>query len=155
MHTGRLHEPQQTKKPSKPGDVYLPCLTLCKIWVFADFRGIPALGNCAIDLLHEYSSSVWTVPLDCVPYVYSNTQINSKLRSWFIHWTTLGMTLETFQATDYKWHTVAFLHDVMPKLTREGDIGTRMGRARMTAWDRCQWHDHSGPGGQLRLEVRN
>jgi hypothetical protein len=33
-------------------------LTLCRVWVFADFHGVPALCNTAIDMLHEQQASL-------------------------------------------------------------------------------------------------
>ena len=59
LHTGTLKEVDQSVGSGVPKleDLYLPNLTLCKVWVFADFRGIPILGNCAIDALHERALS--------------------------------------------------------------------------------------------------
>jgi hypothetical protein len=42
----------------------------------------------------------------------------------------------------------------MPILVRQGEFYEGMPRDDWTALDRCEWHDHSGPGGQMRLDSR-
>ncbi|KAF2033204.1 hypothetical protein EK21DRAFT_86628 [Setomelanomma holmii] len=46
-------QPYMIDDETKPEDVYLDYETLVEVWSFADMRGIPALGNAAIDMLHE------------------------------------------------------------------------------------------------------
>jgi hypothetical protein len=46
------------------------------------------------------------------------------------------------------------LYDAIPKLVSKGDDERVMSKQEWKEIDRCQWHDHSGPGGKLRLDSR-
>lgn len=137
----------------KPKDLYLSSELLCEIWAFADFRGIPALANAAIDMLHEASVAKWQPLAGAVEYVYSNTLEDSKLRAFVVQY---SIATETWKSLG-NWsgsQTVGFLHDVMPKIAERKE-GEQHYRDKATRMDRCQWHDHSGPGGRLRLQYQS
>lgn len=53
MYTGRLQDPQTSLGDAATASPYLPAQLLCEIWVFVDMRGVPALGDAAIDMFHE------------------------------------------------------------------------------------------------------
>lgn len=152
LYTGRLKDAAGTDKAD---DVYLSVELLCKVWVFADFRGIPELGNRAIDMLHERFVAEWKTAGHCVRYVYDNTITGSKMRNFLIYWVTMTKDLEDFrsQAQDGRHYTADFLFDVLPPMARRRPQD-RVSRECITKHNRCQWHDHSGPGGKLRLETR-
>lgn len=151
LYTRKLKEAQTTDCMK---DVYPSPLKLYQLWVFADFRGITELKNKTIDVLHEYCVAGWTISAPNTKYVYANTIPGSALRQILILWIVQTTSLESFQAEQYrKYHTIDLLHDVLPKLAcRKPE--DKKNRAQMTMVDRCQWHDHSGPGGKLRLEGR-
>ncbi|KAF2813012.1 uncharacterized protein BDZ99DRAFT_341310, partial [Mytilinidion resinicola] len=58
---------------------------LCKIFVFADMRGVLALKNDAIDALHESISCSWmSIEGNNVQYIYNNTVETSQLRRFAV-----------------------------------------------------------------------
>ena len=147
--TGRLKDPPASDAPIE--DRYLPLKVLYDLWVFADLRGIPSLGNSVLDMIHERCTSSWVSPT-AIQHVWDNTMEESKLRALIVDW--YSMTTKSLE--DLKNYTtnptVDFLHAVYPRLARQGY--RPLSRAGMTKVDRCRWHDHSGPGGKLRLESR-
>jgi hypothetical protein len=131
-------------------------MILCQIWVFADMRGIPAMGSTAIDMLHEFSSAHWRpFGRKVLKYTYENTTPGSKLPMFMVDSYTKMYMYRKFET----WFvvnpvTIDFLVDSMPILVRQGENFEGIGRQQWTEMDRCQWHNHSGPGGKLRLESR-
>ncbi|KAF2112160.1 hypothetical protein BDV96DRAFT_614485 [Lophiotrema nucula] len=130
IYTGRLLDPP---KPEESSDnQYLSSAVLCKIWVFADFRGFPALKNAAIDMLHESMAAKWATPSDdMILYVYQNSPEGSQLRKFFI----------------YAW--IRTKSEGCFKELKKQDVPTDH-QYWWATLDRCFWHDHSGPGGMLR-----
>jgi hypothetical protein len=148
--TGRLKDPPASDAPIE--DRYLPRQVLYDLWFFADLRGIPSLGNSAVDMIHERATSAWLSPRD-IQYVYNNTMAESKLRALIVDWYSMTeRSPETLKNHTTMDPTVDFLHAVYPRLAQRGHM--RVSRAEMVKVDRCRWHDHSGPGGKLRLESR-
>jgi hypothetical protein len=161
LHTGRLKDPfvpqeQTTPQPVTPNDVYFRAIDVCKIWVFADFRGIPALGNAAIDMLHERIAAMWLSPDLTIKYVYENTIKGSKLRDMLVFFYTNVKGLDEVVQTNPELFTVEFTLELLPFFAQKhGYIGpTSMPQNLWTRFNRCRWHDHSGPGGNRRLERR-
>ncbi|KAF2627573.1 hypothetical protein BU25DRAFT_341250, partial [Macroventuria anomochaeta] len=142
---------------------------LVNIWVFADLRGIPALGNAAIDMLHERVLTGRGLSTEMIKSLFEETAAGSKLRSYVVNLHKANVSLDSvisysnsytpeflcdvlpaIQADGIRWmHTVDFLHDVLPSLTRKTP-DDHMDRSKMMKLNRCQWHDHSGPGGRWR-----
>ena len=120
------------------------------LWLFADLRGIPSLGNSALDMVLERLTSGWILPSD-IRYTYDNTMAKSKLRALIIHWYWINTTPEGLRSYCID-PPVNFLHDVYPLLAKRPN--KLKSRAAMTEVDRCRWHNHSGTGGKLRLESR-
>ena len=148
--TGRLKDLPASDAPIE--DRYLPLKVLYNLWVFADLRGIPSLGNSALDMIHERSTSSWVSPA-AIQHVWDNTMAESKLRAFIVDWYSMTTkSLETLKNYTIMDPTVDFLHAVYPRLAQQGH--RQRFRAEMIKVDRCRWHDHSGPGGELRLESR-
>lgn len=40
------------------------------IYLFADMRGVPALGNAAIDMSHERTAAIWVADSHILDFVY-------------------------------------------------------------------------------------
>ncbi|KAH6642957.1 hypothetical protein C7974DRAFT_113256 [Boeremia exigua] len=149
LYIGKLKD--SVVESTECNDIYLSGFLLCKIWVFADCRGIPELGNRAIDMLHERCVAAWQTP-GRIAYIYENTTVGSKLRDYLIQFHGSTRTFGSLQEGSVN-QTVDFLHDMVPLVASRMAEGP-LGRDAVTRWDRCQWHDHSGPGGKLRLEGR-
>jgi hypothetical protein len=156
LYTRSLKDMPNATKDLTPRDLYLSVAVLCKIWVFADIRGIPALGNAAIDMLHERVCSRWNnYSQDTLKYTYRNTTPGSNLRKYFVNaFTKLRGYKKFMEHMTEESVTTEFLLDAMPILVRQGEKSAAIDRGSWTGLDRCQWHDHSGPGGKLRLELR-
>ena len=73
LYTGRLKDPDQT---------YSSINLLCRVWIFAEYHGIPELGNKALDLLHARCVATRQRPYSCIEYVWDNTTEDSKLRAF-------------------------------------------------------------------------
>lgn len=151
MYTGRLKDPAKDDDP-RPNDIYLQYETLADIWIFADLRGVPELSNSAIDMMHERTAATWIIPSSILEYVYSTTTSDSALRIWCIDTWRKVASLENTIANPSLFPK-EFLCDTLPFLGRRSEED-RFSTQRFTSMDRCQWHDHSGPGGKLRLEGR-
>jgi hypothetical protein len=158
IYTGRLEDPpaDPTDTSLTPDDVYLFTLCLRMLWIFADKRGIPALGKAAIDMLHERISAEWRLyGQDGILHTYENTTSKSNLPEYIVDAYTEGYSYGNFMKhmTADKVN-VEFLLDAIPALANQGVGYTCITREDRTKLDRCQWHDHSEPGGKLRLESR-
>jgi hypothetical protein len=159
LYTGRLKDPFVLKEHTAPepvssNDVYLGAISVCKIWVFADFRGIPALGNAAIDMLHEKIAAAWLRPNIVIKYVYENTTKESKLRDFLVYFYTNGLSLDELLQIKPERFTVEFMLELLPIFAKMKDSSKSMTQKRWTQTNRCKWHDHFGPGGKRRLESR-
>jgi len=159
LYTGQLKDAFISQDPTTPqpksaDDVYLPDITLCKIWVFADFRGIPALGNAAINMLHERIISIWKTPSEIIKYIYGHTAKGSNLREFLVHFYTRAVGVERVLSLSPENFTVEFTLELLAIFAKMKFGATKMSRSEWTKVNRCQWHDHSGPGGKLRLENR-
>ncbi|EAT81163.2 hypothetical protein HBI56_105130 [Parastagonospora nodorum] len=151
LYTGKLDDASEPISAARPP--HLSPLVLSKIWVFADFHIIPALGNAAIDALHEHQALLWVTPSPVIKYVYEHTKPDSLLRRYLQDAFTKTMTLESVMSRDKEEHTVEFLHDILLVIARRKK-GEKLERMQWAKLDRCKWHDHSGPGGRLRMESR-
>jgi hypothetical protein len=153
--TGRLKDPPSSEAEVTCDEYFLSRGLLMEIWVFADMRGIPALGNAAIDMLHERFVAGWRAAGKELKDVYDMTTANSGLRRYIVDMYTMTHSLDSFmKKMDADVAPVEFLLEVLPRFVSKGPKGKGIGRTAWTRYDRCTWHDHSGPGGQLRLESR-
>ena len=158
IYTGRLQDPPGTTittveeyREARPW--LLSNTRLCQIWIFADMRGIPALKNVAVDMIH------WKVGLPgrhlpaSIDYVYENTTEGSLLRKLLVEAYAWNVSFVWFLAFDRSLLTIDFVMDLMPFFITRG----RDDVPREDEWKvihRCRWHDHSGPGGSLRMRDR-
>jgi hypothetical protein len=122
--------------------------------VFADLRGVPDLGNATIDMPRKRYCTEWNSEMD-ITFVYDNTSAGSHLRKYTVDRYTLTVPYskfkKSFTADDV---TIDFLLDAMPLVVQRGVCPFMSSRQGSLVLDRCQWQDHSGPGGKLRLESR-
>ncbi|KAF2813013.1 uncharacterized protein BDZ99DRAFT_460327 [Mytilinidion resinicola] len=127
---------------------------LCKIFVFGDMRGIPTLKNAAIDLLHSSICMEWKFPKTQVRFIYENTMEGSLLRKFIVNVAVLIASCETFLSIDKDGtnFTHEFLMDVIRALNDQGGKWLVIGRDAFAIINRCRYHDHSGPGGKLRMD---
>ncbi|KAF2820650.1 hypothetical protein CC86DRAFT_116306 [Ophiobolus disseminans] len=155
LYTGRVKDPPESFENATWSDIYLPHLLLSKIWVFADMRGVPGLANTAIDMLHENVAAVWAVSESVVSYVYKNTLAGAQLRKFLVDAFVLTKSPDSFlDSMEADVIPSQFLMDALPHLISRGKDAKNIGRTAWAKLDRCQWHDHSGPGGKLRFESR-
>ena len=155
LYTGKLKDPPSSPDDAARATCYLKPRLLCEIWVFADMRGIPALGNAAIDMSHELISAYWVVPTYIVAhFIYENTRSGAQLRALLVGTCVLISTLDQLEKLDADKVPSRFLLDIFPSFIRRAENAKPVGRLAYTVLDRCSWHDHSGPGGKLRLESR-
>ena len=116
-YTGRLKDATDTDRAD---DVYLSYRLLCRVWVFADFRGIPELANKAIDMLREKFSATSQTPFLCVRDVYKDTVAESQLRNFSIWMTATSWTLKGLEEGKARGNsTKDFLFDVLPALAKK------------------------------------
>jgi hypothetical protein len=73
LYTSRIKDPPNDPKNVTALDKYLGPNLLCRIWVFADMRGIQGLENDAIDMLHERMASMWMTYIGLTNYFYEST----------------------------------------------------------------------------------
>lgn len=50
LFTGRVKDPHLNRESETAHDHFLGDETIFRLWIFADMRGIPGLGNAAIDM---------------------------------------------------------------------------------------------------------
>lgn len=153
LWTGQLQDEPLEEKHTH--DLYLDSELLCKVWIFGDMRGAPALCNAALDMLHEKGVAERSFPFDIIRDVYERTVPGAMLRTYLVDNTIAIFTIkELTLELDPEDATVPFLLDVMPRLSTTSDNAKLMSSKAWTKVDRCQWHDHSGPGGKSRLASR-
>lgn len=71
-------------------------LKLCKIWVLGEKRGVPALKNAAIDVLHQRFADSCQTNAALLPYVYENTLAGSTLRKFYVTMYTRSKNIPKF-----------------------------------------------------------
>lgn len=127
---------------------------LVRVWIFADERGIPGLDNAAIDMMHELVSATWQYSQKVAfEVVYDETMPGYLLGKFFIDMHTQVLLYEQFRThLTPEYGGAEFILEALPILVRNGESHISCGRKKWTKVDRCQWDDHSGPGGKLRLE---
>jgi hypothetical protein len=65
------------------------------------------------------------------------------------------MTVQNLrEEIDLECVSVDVFMEAMPILVRQGETYPGLDRKTLTRLDRWEWHDHSGPGGKLRIESR-
>jgi len=113
-------------------------------------RGIPALGNTAVDMYHERITTEWeTCGTDMINSIYEHTLKGSNLRKLTVdsHMLTQGYEEIMKQMTNGKKLNVDFHLETILALVERGLKSKPLGRIGWTKIDRCRWRDHSGPGG--------
>lgn len=156
LFTGRVKDLPEDRNDASANDYYLSTEVLIWVWIFADMRGTPGLGNAAIDMYHERLASEWKTCLEDTEYIFDHTQKGSALRKFVVDAHTLTKLHTKFinEVSQRDPANGEFLLDAIPILVKRGQSAKNINRKAWTELDRCQWHDHSGPGGKLRLESR-
>lgn len=159
LYTGRVKDPPVFAADVTPtvDDCYTSWKVLIDIWIFSDMRGVPGLGNAAIDALHERLAVSWqTCSYLETDRAFSNTLRGSTLRKFLVDADTMttDFTSQMKELADGSCINAEYLIEALPILVKRGEHSTPISRASWTKLDRCRWHDHSGPGGKLRLESR-
>lgn len=160
LYTGRIKDPAPIADDINAclKDHYSDFEVLIRVWTFSDMRGIPALGNAAVDAMHGRVAAAWASFENAdINFVYSNTRKSSLLRKFVVDAEVLTMTFSGYlkELEDSRCDSNAeFLIEALPLLVKRGEGSKTIKREAWRKLDRCQWHDHSGPGGKLRLESR-
>lgn len=64
-----------------------------KVWLLGDMRGVPALQNAAVDVIHISLMRGWTAWVSAIAYIYDRTSEAGPLRSLFVEFhTQLGIS---------------------------------------------------------------
>ena len=155
LYTGTLKDPPSDLTTATKENEYLEAIELCRIWVFADMRGIPGLANTAIDMYQERIVATWATNSAVLDYIYQSTTPGSKLRKFIVDEFTKTMDANSFMiAMTPDNSPTEFLLEAIPPLMEFFWDRTTYCLKDWTCVDRCEWHDHSGPGGKLRHELR-
>jgi hypothetical protein len=104
-------------------------------------------------MLHERTVVRWTLFSKSIKHVYENTEENSMLRKFcvhvFAHLCPLSKMVSASTRSQFAHHySPDFIWDLLKVHDCEGPQVSRKAYAET---DRCQWHNHSGPGGKLRI----
>lgn len=103
-------------------------------------------------MMHERVTTLVIFPAIIIKYAYNNIAAGSNLRTYFDEVFKRNLWLEQIIPSPMN-QTQEFLCDILPFVARRS--GTDCYNSdQVRRFDRCQWHDHSGPGGKLRLEAR-
>lgn len=155
IYTGRLKDLAKIAEKATVDDYFFNFIDSVEVAFFADMHGIPALGNCAIDMYHEHLAADWKIAVNHVNDAYENTTKGSPICKVLVSSTVRCMVLTTFLAAMERDNVCAeFLLEALPLIPKRGENAGFIGCAAWTKMNRCQWHDHSGPRGRLWLESR-
>ncbi|KAF2112096.1 hypothetical protein BDV96DRAFT_602551 [Lophiotrema nucula] len=131
--------------------VHLSYRDACEIWVFADAKGMPLVGNAAIDYLFaKASQNVYSFPYELISYVYANTMVGSSLRRFLVE---LALSRTSFE-TVKMWKSGInndFLLDLLSAASEKNIVPFKDPSAFTTDWITSRrrticflYHDHSG-----------
>ncbi|KAF1954544.1 hypothetical protein CC80DRAFT_594970 [Byssothecium circinans] len=146
IHTSKLRDDPTETSDEMTGKGYLKNSNLINIWEFAEYRVIPALKNAAIDMLHERTSDKWAAMksdlrrfvVDTTASAFSAEKLDKRVPGWRKDLPEDFVASFRARRLDLETHTLK---------DREG-----VSKSEWTKLNRCNWHDHSGPGGALRLK---
>lgn len=94
-------------------------------------RGVPALGNAAIDMLHERMSEEWRIPWLATTYVDETTLPEAHLLKFLVSAHALTRSLESLESTPTGTVTTRFLLEIVGVFVRRGEAG-RLSRQQFT-----------------------
>jgi hypothetical protein len=117
-------------------------------------RGVPALGNTAIDMLHEGTAAYWASINKSSAYIHEHTMPGTLLWKYIVNTCVLTKDLAGMEKINADLVPSHFLVEAFPAFIRRGENATSIGRPAYTKLGRCQWYDHSSPGGKLGLDSR-
>lgn len=155
LWTGRLKDELSLGTVPTVYNTYLQDQALCGVWIIGDMRGIPVFCNAAIDMLHEKVSAAWTSLHVIARTAYDNTTSGATLRKFLVDACMLISSYADFERNFQDgYFTTEFLLDAVPNIVAGRFERANLDRAAWTKINRCQWHDHSGPGGKLRDDLK-
>ncbi|KAF2006786.1 hypothetical protein P154DRAFT_517812 [Amniculicola lignicola CBS 123094] len=136
----------------KDGEEVLPTdMALIKAFSLATKLGMTGMRNSLIDVIHRKLGDDWARPKsDVHAFAYENTAPGSQLRRLLVDFYRWTSNLKSFWALDWGRFPKEFLTELLEARSEKGDLKWRsIGKEGWQKSDRCRWHDHSGPGGQL------
>jgi hypothetical protein len=107
LFTGKLYLELATD-----GSIPLACQSIIEVYVFADKRGVPELGNAALDLLAQKSMQAFRFPKFALHYVWDNTPEKSNLRKFLVDFATENYDWTGIE-NDRSVYPLDFLIDVL------------------------------------------
>ncbi|KAE9962469.1 hypothetical protein BLS_000292 [Venturia inaequalis] len=122
-------------------------LLLCKIYVFADSRGVPMLKNAVTDLLITSICEHNVVPQTEVKYVYANTPEKDRFRALFVD---IFSRLNSLSSTVFfgdvarDMYPPEFLFDLCKATV--GKENAKKPDMSLSDWEKCNkcdYHDHT------------
>ncbi|KAF2276942.1 uncharacterized protein EI97DRAFT_457689 [Westerdykella ornata] len=121
---------------------------ICKLYVFSDARGIPELGNAAIDLLFQKTASDWIFPAEDIGYIYRNTRSASGLRK-FIQDDSVCIDWAESMEEGEKYPPAEFFADILARVS-QGTLVIPSFERRPTDEEHienlrkklCEYHEH-------------
>lgn len=124
-----------------PGSVPLDWDLLCRIYVFGDARGIPALRNTAIDALMDKIGVEWEVLLSTQShYIYKNTLEGSLLRKLAVDQVVKTRNVKVLLAVPCHWE---FSTEVAVELQHVTGNRKTIGQDDWKLINKCEYHDHT------------
>ncbi len=85
-------------------------MDLCRLWIFADVRGIPELMNIAINKLHDsLADDEGLHDYDVLPYVLAHTGETADPRRFYVEAYAVSLDLSCFSPDKMEYYDKAFL----------------------------------------------
>ena len=148
IFTRELGRPKPIQVDAEVGqdrtDVPLTQHQLVQVWIFGDKRGVPALQNKTIDLLHRSVLQAWSWDSQANNIlIYNETVAQSKLRQFIVeHYSRVG-DLTTMIADDL--YTEGFLCDIIRRMhALRKEQNNHQYKQLWRDLDLCRFHVHYG-----------
>lgn len=143
IYTKKLLSRGKTFDLSEAGEARL----LCRIYVFADSRGVPMLKNAVTDLLITSICEQNVVPQTEVKYVYANTPEKDRFRALLVDVFSRLNSLPSavfFGDVDRDTYPPEFLFDLCKAAI--GKENVKKPDMALSDWEKCNkcdYHDHT------------
>jgi len=121
-------------------------MDLCRLWVFADMRGIPELMNIAINELHENLWDRGPYDHDILPYVLAHTGETADLRRFYVEAYAVSFDLSCFSPDRMDYYDKAFLIALLLRIGQLRDDPIERENC-LNNWEKidiCRFHMHEG-----------
>lgn len=146
LYTGRLPAERVSGLPTRK--------EACELWLLADRRNVPLLGNLAVNAYRDLDASEWIIPVATSRLIYDNTSESSGLRrlDTYLFAATVGEIsmidndLRESYPADAVWEfmcgLIAFRKEHGANMLKQEDV---------RKLDLCGYHEH--PEGQTCQEL--